>query len=55
MIVYLTFSTRERYKRALAAIHKNPRYTLRLHGRDHSPNILYPWSTLFYVEFKVED
>lgn len=54
MIIYLTFSTRGRYKRALNAVLKNPRYTLRLHGRDHSPNVLYPWSTLFYVEFETE-
>lgn len=53
MIYTLTFSTRERYKKALAAILKNPRYDLTTHGRDYSPNTLHPWSTLFYVSFYV--
>ena len=54
MIIYLTFTARERYVKALSIIRKNPRYTLRLHGRDYSPNTIRPWSTLFYVEFETE-
>lgn len=50
----LTFSDRSRYKKALAAIDKNPRYTLIVYGRDYSPNLIRPWSTLFYVTFKAE-
>lgn len=50
----LTFTDRRRYCKALAAIDKNPRYTAIVSGRDYSPNIIKPWSTLFYVTFKVE-
>ena len=54
MIYTLTFTTRERYKKALAAILRNPSYNLTAYGRDYSPNVLYPWSTLFYVSFYKE-
>ena len=50
----LTFSTRERYTKALNIILKNPRYDLTAYGRDYNHNTLYPWSTLFYVSFNVE-
>lgn len=50
----LTFSDRSRYKKALAAIDRNPRYKTIVSGRDYSPNIIRPWSTLFYITFKVE-
>lgn len=50
----LTFTERQRYNKALAIIAKNPRYTAIVSGRDYNPNIFRPWSTLFYITFRVE-
>ena len=50
----LKFSDRSRYTKALSIISKNPRYTISVYGRDYAPNIIRPWSTMFYITFRVE-
>jgi hypothetical protein len=50
----LTFTDRSRYCKAIAAIDRNPRYTLIVRGRDYSYNTVRPWETCFYVTFKRE-
>ena len=50
----LTFTERQRYNKALAIIDKNPRYTALCGGRIYAHNPIRPWSTLFYITFRVE-
>ena len=55
MVYTLTFTDRERYCKACKIIEKNTRYKLIYSGRDYGPNLIRPWSSLFYVAFMVRD
>lgn len=48
----LNFATRERMKKALAILDKNPKFKTTTYGRDWSKyNLMCPWSPMFYVTF----
>lgn len=47
----LMFSDRKRYCKALAVLGRSSKYHVVDWGRDYSPNIIRPWSTMFYITF----